>query len=121
MPFINTIKKFFAGKVKSKIHITVAELREDYVHELRETGIAQVDLEVEDVQQIINILIYDGEIEPVITSGSSEPFYRPSFLNLPKLGVTEIPCIRCPVANQCSDDGDITPERCVYLQKWLDF
>ena len=119
--FINTIKQFFSNKIRAKVHATVAELREDYTRELRDTGIAQVDLEDEDVERVISILIYDGDVEPVITSTAVSTVYRPSYLTLPSLGVAEVPCIRCPVAHACSDTGDISPASCQYLQKWLEF
>ena len=119
--FVNILKQFFSGKISSKIHATAEELRQDYITELREPGLAQVDLELEDVQKIINILIYDGDVEPVITSSGDTTMYKPSYLVLPELKIAEVPCIRCPVAKNCSDTGDITPELCVYFQKWLDF
>jgi DNA-directed RNA polymerase III subunit RPC6 len=35
--------------------------------------------------------------------------------------VVRNPCGICPVFKDCHDDGLITPETCIYLNKWLDF
>jgi len=34
-------------------------------------------------------------------------------------GYTDVPCSRCPVAHQCSDEGEVTPAKCVYFSQWL--
>jgi len=120
--FIDTIKKFFSNKIQTQLHATIAELRQAYVTELRNPGIAQVDLEDEDIESVVQILIFDGVVEPVITlSAGASQVYRPSYMTLPTLEIAEMPCTRCPVAHACSESGDITPATCVYMQQWLDF
>lgn len=119
--FIENIKSFFLKKIKGNIHSSVEQLQQSYITELRDTGISQVDLEIEDVQHVVNILLYDGEVDPVVTANEKTILYRPSYLVLPQLKITEIPCVCCPVTKHCSDTGDITPETCIYFQTWLDF
>jgi len=33
--------------------------------------------------------------------------------------VSEIPCGACPVQHQCHPGGIVSPEKCVYMDKWL--
>ncbi len=33
--------------------------------------------------------------------------------------VSEIPCGACPVQHQCHPGGTVSPEKCVYMDKWL--
>jgi DNA-directed RNA polymerase III subunit RPC6 len=48
--------------------------------------------------------------------------YRPSVLALPtSTAFTSIPCGVCPVIDQCQEGGQISPQTCVYYQKWLEF
>lgn len=48
--------------------------------------------------------------------------YRPAVLPLPtSTPFTSIPCGVCPVIDQCSEGGQISPQTCVYYQKWLEF
>ncbi len=39
----------------------------------------------------------------------------------PSTAFTDIPCGLCPVMDQCTDDGVISPATCVYYNKWLEF
>jgi DNA-directed RNA polymerase III subunit RPC6 len=32
---------------------------------------------------------------------------------------TDCPCGTCPVMNQCSENGVISPSTCEYMSKWL--
>ena len=34
-------------------------------------------------------------------------------------GVTEVPCLRCPVSHLCEDEGPISAKTCEYLDVWL--
>lgn len=35
--------------------------------------------------------------------------------------LTSVPCGTCPVFSECHDGGVISPQTCVYYDKWLDF
>jgi len=60
-----------------------------------------VELRPEDVQAIINTLIYDGKVEEIKrqdpVKGQETYLYKPTRLALPHNGLTEVPCGRCPV------------------------
>lgn len=114
---------------------------------IHETGITNnTTLGEADIQQLVDVLHYDGLIEPVKVNGRRG--YRVtratkqdtvSFakrqqereaglgLNGPRMGVeppgnglTEAPCGRCPVFDLCEEGGPVSPSNCVYFMQWLD-
>ncbi|KAK1757811.1 DNA-directed RNA polymerase [Echria macrotheca] len=96
-------------------------------------------LSVPDVQQLVDVLYYDGLIEPVRvgarrgyrvtrpTRQSTVSFQPGMGLEVDMLGpeprgngLTEVPCGRCPVFELCGEGGPVSPSNCVYFVKWLD-
>ncbi|KAK1979877.1 RNA polymerase Rpc34 subunit [Colletotrichum cereale] len=92
----------------------------------------------EDMQKLIDVLVFDGLIEPVRVAGRLG--YRVTraprqssanwaarqdggpdeggpdpFVN----GYTEAPCGRCPVFDLCEEGGPVSASNCVYFQRWL--
>lgn len=95
---------------------------------INDTGIATVSLTVQDIESILYTLICDGKIEKqtvAVTSnadnGIKQNLYRSVKQTLDSSPVVRNPCGICPVFKDCHDDGLITPETCIYLNKWLDF
>mmetsp|Transcript_17094 Transcript_17094/g.58438 ORF Transcript_17094/g.58438 Transcript_17094/m.58438 type:complete len:298 (+) Transcript_17094:229-1122(+) len=87
-----------------------------------------VNLGEEDVLQIVNTLVYDGHVDANPADGTDEQYpkgtvvYTPSPLRIPESSAfTSMPCGVCPVFNDCQPGGLVSPETCVYYQKWLDF
>ncbi|CAM9503708.1 unnamed protein product [Discosporangium mesarthrocarpum] len=87
-------------------------------------GATKVDLSQEEVQLVVNTLVYDGLLEEASFSHSrgGGPVYKVA----PESEVvnsfntfTEVPCGTCKVADQCSEDGVVSPKTCVYLTQWL--
>jgi len=99
-------------------------------------------LSEDDVQQLVDILCYDGLVEPVVVgrrkgyrttriskqeaedparnkeleeSGQEVPLGPPPVSN----GFVEAPCGRCPVFELCEEGGPVNPSNCVYFQRWL--
>lgn len=73
----------------------------------------------EDMQMIVDTLVYDNLIELFDEKLGK---YRKTPTPTPDMNpFSEIPCSYCPVFDECHDEGDITPETCVYYEKWLDF
>ncbi|KAK1547669.1 RNA polymerase Rpc34 subunit [Colletotrichum paranaense] len=89
----------------------------------------------EDMQKLIDVLVFDGLIESIRVSGrvgyrvcraprqsntawagrqddegGPEPFVN---------GYTEAPCGRCPVFELCEEGGPVSASNCVYFQRWL--
>lgn len=83
------------------------------------TGITNIELREDDMQNVLNTLIYDGLIEPV-TSGKDIK-YKPVLIDISENPFTEIPCSTCPVFDNCFDEGDINPKSCPYLKQWMEF
>lgn len=95
---------------------------------INDLKVATVALTVQDIESILYTLICDGKIEKLTMAtattndnGSKQTFYRSIKPMLDSSPVVRNPCGICPVFKDCHDDGLITPETCIYLNKWLDF
>jgi DNA-directed RNA polymerase III subunit RPC6 len=99
-------------------------------------------LSEDDVQQLVDILVYDGLIEPVVV-GRRRGYRTTRVAKLepddpakmkeeedngeeqrlgpepPSNGYVEAPCGRCPVFELCEEGGPVNPSNCVYFQRWL--
>lgn len=128
-----------------KHYPTVAEIAK-FIHD---TGITNnTTLGEADIQQLVDVLTYDGLIEPVrvnrrrkgyrvsrAAKQDTVPFHkrqkereqgigldRPLVAGAEPLsnGLTEAPCGRCPVFELCEEGGPVSPSNCVYFAQWLD-
>lgn len=94
---------------------------------INDLKVATVSLTIQDIESILYTLICDGKIEKLTVAtttnenGSKQNFYRSAKPMLESSPVVRNPCGICPVFKDCHDDGLITPETCIYLNKWLDF
>lgn len=105
-------------------------------------------LTIADVQQLVDVLVYDGLVEP-IQVGKTKGYrtVRPAKVDPTPLtalmrdnhmdedlmelqandmgadpmsnGLTEAPCGRCPVFDLCEEGGPVSASNCVYFQRWL--
>ncbi|AEO70571.1 uncharacterized protein THITE_2122199 [Thermothielavioides terrestris NRRL 8126] len=83
-----------------KHYPTVAEIAK-FIHD---TGITNnTTLSEADIQQLVDVLTYDGLIEPPLGNG-----------------LTEAPCGRCPVFDLCEEGAPVSPSNCVYFLQWLE-
>lgn len=111
----------------------------DVARSISQAGItSDTILGEEDVQKLIDVLVYDGLIEPIRVGsktgyrvcraprqstkgwagrqdggpdeGGPEPHVN---------GYTEAPCGRCPVFALCEEGGPVNASNCVYFQRWL--
>ena len=127
-----------------KHYPTVAEIAK-FIHD---TGITNnTTLGESDIQQLVDVLSYDGLIERVrvgrrrgyrvarAVKQDTVPFHKRQKereagvgLDLPLVpgaeplgsGLTEAPCGRCPVFELCEEGGPVSPSNCVYFLQWLD-
>jgi len=101
--------------------------------------LSKVKLELEDVLSIVNTLVFDGKVEEVASESAGSKLatqpregyaadkmrswcYKASRLETPVPSpFTSSPCGVCPVFNECTPDGMISPARCVYFSQWLQF
>jgi len=121
--FINVLSQQCYNFIASKGYSSAEEL----CAFIRKSGVSKVQLKVDNVQSIIETLIYDGKVEPVddprgpaFLGGKSAILYRPTNLPMVTNGYTQVPCSMCPVFNVCSPEGEISPSKCIYLTNWLD-
>lgn len=90
---------------------------------IRNKGFSKVDLREEDIHSIINTLIYDGRVDQVDGEGDDDmnDHFRPAVHSIPSSNAfTSIPCGVCPVFSECEEGGIISPQTCVYYDKWLE-
>lgn len=93
---------------------------------IRNLGISRVDLSRQDIESILQTLIYDGKVECHVTGKTDEStskLYRalPSNLGGLNIGLLKSPCGGCPVMKDCHEGGIISPTTCTYLKDWFDF
>ncbi|XP_071381993.1 DNA-directed RNA polymerase III subunit RPC6 isoform X2 [Centroberyx affinis] len=95
-----------------------------------ELGISKVDLSMDDIETILNTLIYDGKVEMTViaakegTVGSVDgqvKLYRGVNAIIQPTGLVKAPCGLCPVFDDCHEGGEISPSNCIYMTEWLDF
>lgn len=91
----------------------------EYIDKLK---ISKVKLTLEDVEKILESLVYDGLAERSASTdedGIAVSCYRASELFIKETGVMKVPCSVCPVFDDCHDEGDITPSKCIYFSDWF--
>ena len=99
-------------------NISYASLKDVWKY-INELGISKVQLSIEDIETILDTLLYDGKVaRSVATDGSR--LYRAVESLLPAPGIVRIPCGVCPVFRYCGDIGSVNPKKCVYMKEWLE-
>ncbi|KAH0450795.1 hypothetical protein IEQ34_021487 [Dendrobium chrysotoxum] len=96
---------------------------------INDSGIFKIVCDLPQIKEIMSAMVLDKEIEESISSGVGDFFNiqagRKCYRSLkgrdgPKEGFfSSVPCGVCPRINECSPDGIISPNTCVYYQKWL--
>jgi len=111
-----------------------------YIEDLK---ISNVKLTLQDIEMVLETIVFDGLIEKItvikkletsmpvkneksMTSSDEESetglvshYYRA----LPKLvessGLMRVPCGQCPYIHECRPGAVITPEKCLYFERWF--
>lgn len=124
--FIEVVYNFVLGYMgEFEGSLSLAQITEH----IEEVGICTEKLSVEDVRQLMNVVMWDGEIEGWAEEHDSNEvdeakkgkfeFYR-IMPELPMvLAHVEQPCFKCPVKKDCFPGGTISPTKCVYGIDWL--
>ncbi|XP_078034605.1 RNA polymerase III subunit F isoform X1 [Augochlora pura] len=99
-------------------NITFASSKEVWKF-ISDLGISKVKLSVEDLEMILNTLVYDGKVERILSDDGSN-LYRAVEPLLHAPGLIKSTCGVCPVRKNCCDTGDITPTKCQYITEWLE-
>ncbi|CAJ2632859.1 DNA-directed RNA polymerase iii subunit rpc6-like protein [Trifolium pratense] len=100
----------------------------------RRSGVFTTQITEKQIKEILETLILDDEIMQMTSTGygdfASIPVGKTCYVSKRKGGVkgekksvnnTLFPCFSCQRMSLCSPEGAISPETCVYFQKWLDF
>ncbi|KAJ1944428.1 34-kDa subunit of RNA polymerase III (C) [Kickxella alabastrina] len=107
---------------------------------ISENRITNVDLSTGNVEELLTMLVYDGKVERIAPSfdmgigssssaagglgtrgGKTDWMYRALRVSAKDSPFTDIPCGRCPVYERCGATGAITPAKCDYFKKWLEY
>jgi DNA-directed RNA polymerase III subunit RPC6 len=96
--------------------------------QVRISGISKVELSIDELELVLQTLVYDGRLEDVKSSvliltnkaaSSGKTIYKASKKIMASSHLTESPCGACPVIAQCTPGGIISPTTCQYFQEWL--
>jgi DNA-directed RNA polymerase III subunit RPC6 len=112
--FVDELGRFITTLVGRKGKANINEISEL----VKTSGVATVELTLEELEAVLNTLVYDGEIVEVKKYPKT---YQKIMKSEKKEGPPkgEIPCLHCPVMSQCMEGGIIAPSSCLYLEKWL--
>lgn len=94
---------------------------EEIAQTIRTMEYSRIPLKDSDVKAVIDTLVFDGTVDEV--EEENKPImYRPALLVKPDHSpFTSMPCGVCPVFNECKPGGRVSPETCIYFDKWLEF
>ena len=90
---------------------------------IENSRISKVSMSVNDIETIVDFLIYDGKVERIfMDSGGYEiKLYRSVSSLTESSPLMSVPCGDCPQANECSEGGMISPANCLLMKKWLEY
>ena len=82
-----------------------------------------VKLNEENMEAILNAIVYDGVAEKSVDvqpNGQTINRYRSVERLIASAGLVRVPCGVCPVIGTCSTKGAIQPTTCTYLEDWAE-
>jgi DNA-directed RNA polymerase III subunit RPC6 len=96
--------------------------REDIHRAVRHSGIFDVEMSLETLQQLLDLLCFDGRLVKLRSGQVYKSARTPAKLQMNEEGssLTEVPCGRCPVFSLCEEGGPINARNCEYYQGWLE-
>jgi DNA-directed RNA polymerase III subunit RPC6 len=89
--------------------------------------IVTIDLTQEDVEMLLDVLVYDGKVikmhqhafdedeDEVRNNGMVYKAVRERGIHN---ALTNVPCGKCALSSFCSQDGPVNPTTCVYFAQW---
>jgi len=86
----------------------------DVLKYITDLQISKVQLKTEDIEAILDTLVYDGRAER-----AGPGHYRARDPMLPPTGLMRSPCGGCPIVAECEPEGEVNPARCIYFKDWL--
>ena len=123
---VSGIPKFIAFWMNLRVYYETTSKTHGTAH-LSCSSILQVKLSVEDIEMILETLIYDGKVEKSVIACAESTnvsgqmnIYRSVEPLVPVSPVMHTPCGICPVFDSCRPGGAISPQTCIYMKEWLD-
>ncbi|KAM9971426.1 hypothetical protein ACTFIW_011404 [Dictyostelium discoideum] len=123
--YIQIMKMHIKTFVDNKGAVDLADII-TYLRKVAEEATSQ-SLGPEDIQALVNTVIYDGDIEEMrdtrmgaMLGRRSGILYKPTKTPIPVNNFCNMPCGNCPVFDICSDNGLVSPKRCVYFKQYLE-
>jgi len=113
--------------------------RKDFIICIKSIGIIQSEIKEDDIQKIINLLVFDDKIEPIFPNVSiklsnkmnillkkNEPIlnqvkYKISSAYEPKTMLNSLPCTYCRVFRECQIGNVINPIDCPWMQEYIKY
>jgi DNA-directed RNA polymerase III subunit RPC6 len=91
---------------------------------VEKSGLLKQTLTAAELQQVLDVMVFDDKIETVNNGSAEGPAYRAvrkSMINEDDRGsvLNEAPCGRCPVFELCEEGGPVGPSNCEYFTEWL--
>ncbi|KAG7165625.1 DNA-directed RNA polymerase III subunit RPC6-like, partial [Homarus americanus] len=93
---------------------------------ITELGITKVQLSIDDIETILETLVFDGKAEQSIAAEGTQgvKLYRAVTSFLPTPALMMIPfstsAHRLDLIKECDDVGNVTPVKCRYMKEWLE-
>uniref|UniRef100_A0A6B2LDP5 DNA-directed RNA polymerase III subunit RPC6 n=1 Tax=Arcella intermedia TaxID=1963864 RepID=A0A6B2LDP5_9EUKA len=113
--FFEILRKQCTLFIKEKGYATLQDIQ---TH-IQNSGTSKVEVREEDCKKLLNTLIYDGKVE-VFKIDKEEVGYKKIRHKLTN-GLTVVPCGVCPVFSSCGVVAEISPQKCDYMKKWLEW
>ena len=122
---------YVAGKLDSAMIEDHRERILDYIT-ARKAGVSLDDIHsyitddagdnrsFQDLGKIVHTLVLDRMVACQVNPGGKQVYLRRSVIGIASCETIEqVPCIACPVSQRCVPGGDVAPETCQFMQKWL--
>jgi len=114
--FIQTLQQQCKRFISERGTATVQEIQQF----IQNSRIFNVPVAADQLSLILTTLCYDGVLEPAL--GYEEETWKIAGHKIPEdTAFTSFPCGICPVIDDCTPGGVISPEKCVYFDKYLQF
>lgn len=84
-------------------------------HYIHDKKIFKVNLGVSDIESILEVAVLDGRLER-----RADNCYRALKLRQRPTVLANVPCLQCPLQNECRPAHLISPENCEYFKKYFE-
>ncbi|KAL8619565.1 hypothetical protein ACOMHN_019621 [Nucella lapillus] len=105
-------------------HLASLVTAEEVQHHINNAKVTKNPMDLNDVVMVLNTVVYDGKAAKVdrvsgASEGNDKLYYRVAPI-IKKTGLMSVPCGFCPMIDECTNDGPISPRTCVHMKEWLD-